>query len=125
MMEFTTPPSYGSTTVNVGAILKDDEVVYAGTSNTATHTASETDQDSNWPQPTSIKWEWAGKTADGQDISAEVDGALGKRLDRIDVMGEVPGFIKTIAGSVAGTRPYIFQVGSTRLPSLPTCVVQI
>lgn len=114
MMEYTTPPSYGSTTVNVGAILKDDEVVYAGTTNKATHTASETDPDSEWPQPTSIKWEWTGKTADGQEISAEVDGALGKRLDRVDVMGEVPGFIKAIAGSVAGTRPYIFQVGFTR-----------
>lgn len=110
MMEYTTPPSYGSTKVNIGAILKDDEIVYAGVDNKATHTASETDPDSDWPEPTSIKWEWAGKTADGQDVSAEVDGPLGKRLDRIDVMGEVPGFIKTIAGSVAGTRPYIFQV---------------
>lgn len=110
MMEFTTPPSYGSTKVNVGAILKDDEIVYAGATNTVTHTSSTTDETSGWPEPTSIKWEWTGKTADGQDVSAEVDGSLGKRLDRIDVMGEVPGFIKTIAGSVAGTKPYIFQV---------------
>lgn len=114
-MEYTTPPSYGSTTVNVGAILKDDEIVYAGTTNSATHTATEADPTSDWPQPTSVKWEWTGKTADGQDVSAVVDGPLGKRLDRIDVMGEVPGFIKAIAGSVAGTRPYIFQVRYTRL----------
>ena len=70
MMEYTTPPSYGSTKVNIGAILKDDEIVYAGVDNKATHTASETDPDSDWPEPTSIKWEWAGKTADGQDVSA-------------------------------------------------------
>lgn len=110
MMEFTTPPSYGSTKVNVGAILKDDEIIYAGVNNTATHTATTTDPDSDWPEPTAVKWEWQGETADGQKVSAEVDGPLGKRLDRIDVMGEVPGFIKSIAGSVAGTRPYIYQV---------------
>lgn len=116
MMEYTTPPSYGSTKVNVGGILKDGEIIYAGVDNTATHTASEQDPESDWPQPTSIKWTWQGKTADGQKVSAEVDGSLGKRLDRVDVMGEVPGFIKTIAGSVAGTRPYIFQVCRTRKP---------
>lgn len=110
MMEYTTPPSYGSTTVNVGGILKDGEIIYAGVGNSATHTASEQDPESEWPEPTSIKWSWDGKSADGQEVSAEVDGALGKRLDRVDVMGEVPGFIKTIAGSVAGTRPYIYQV---------------
>lgn len=109
MMEFTTPPSYGSTKVNVGGILKDGEIIYAGADNTVTHTASEQDPESQWPEPTSIQWTWSGKTSDGQEVSAEVDGSLGKRLDRVDVMGEVPGFIKTIAGSVAGTRPYIFQ----------------
>ncbi|KAJ5226996.1 survival factor 1 [Penicillium citrinum] len=109
MMEYTTPPSYGSTVVNVGGILKDGEIVYGGATNKITHTSSEQDPESEWPEPTSIKWEWTGKSADGQDIHAQVDGPLGKRLDRVDVMGEVPGFIKSIAGSVAGARPYIFQ----------------
>lgn len=118
MMEFTTPPSYGSTKVNVGGIVKDGEIVYAGTTNTVTHTASAQDPESEWPEPTSIKWEWTGKTADGQDFTAVVDGPLGKRQDRVDVMGEVPGFIKTIAGSVAGTRPYIFQVQPPTLPRI-------
>ena len=36
-------------------------------------------------------------------------GNLGKRRDRIDVMAEVPGFIKKIAETAAGTRPYIYQ----------------
>jgi hypothetical protein len=110
MMEYTTPPSYGSTVVNVGGIVKDDEIIYAGATNSATHTASANDADSNWPAPTSIKWVWEGKSKDEKDVRAELEGPLGDRLDRIDVMAEVPGFIKTIAGSVAGTRPYIFQV---------------
>lgn len=110
MMEYTTPPSYGSTTVNVGGIVKDGEIIYAGINNSATHTASSQDAESDWPEPKSIKWVWDGKSKEGQEVHAELDGALGNRLDRIDVMAEVPGFIKTIAGSVAGTRPYIFQV---------------
>jgi hypothetical protein len=110
MMEYTTPPSYGSTKVNVGGIVKDGKVVYAGTTNVVTHTEVGQDEGSDWPAPKAIKWEWSGKTTDDKEFTAEVDGALGPRLDRIDVMAEVPGFIKSIAGSVAGTRPYIFQV---------------
>jgi hypothetical protein len=109
MMEYTTPPSYGSTTVNVGGIVKDGEVIYAGTTNSVAHTETGQDEGSDWPAPKSIKWEWSGKTTDDKALTAEVNGALGSRLDRIDVMAEVPGFIKSIAGSVAGTRPYIFQ----------------
>ena len=109
-MEFTTPPSYGSTTVNVGGITKDGEIIYAGATNTATHTESTQDPESEWPEPTSIRWLWEGKMSDGKDVHAEVDSPLGPRLDRIDVMAEVPGFVKAIAGSVAGTKPYIFQV---------------
>ncbi|KAI9045210.1 survival factor 1 family protein [Aspergillus affinis] len=109
MMEYTTPPSYGSTVVNVGAILKDGEIVYAGVDNSATHTEVTQDPESEWPEPKSIKWVWDGKSKDGKEVSAHLEGAVGKRLDRIDVMAEVPGFIKSIAGSVAGARPYIFQ----------------
>lgn len=109
MMEYTTPPSYGSTKVNVGCIVKEDEVIYAGISNSAEHTETAQDEGSDWPAPTSIKWNWTGTTTDKKELTAEVNGALGPRLDRVDVMAEVPGFIKSIAGSVAGTRPYIFQ----------------
>ena len=110
MMEFTTPPSYGSTVVNVGGVVKDNEIIYAGIDNTATHIETTKDEESEWPEPKSIKWVWDGKSADEKEFHAELDGSLGKRLDRVDVMAEVPGFIKSIAGSVAGTRPYIFQV---------------
>lgn len=121
MMEYTTPPSYGSTVVNVGAIVKDGEVVYAGIDNSATHTEIAQDPESEWPEPKSIKWVWDGKSKDGKEVSAHLEGVVGKRLDRIDVMAEVPGFIKSIAGSVAGTRPYIFQVSlrSPRLQAAP------
>lgn len=112
MMEYTTPPSYNSTVVNVGGIVNDKEILYAGVTNSATHTEIGRDEESEWPEPKSIKWVWDGKSTDEKDLHAELEGPLGNRLDRIDVMAEVPGFIKSIAGSVAGTKPYIFQVRS-------------
>ncbi|KAL1955220.1 hypothetical protein VTO42DRAFT_8932 [Malbranchea cinnamomea] len=109
LMEYTTPPSYGSTLVSVGGIVKDGEIIYAGSTNTATHLESAKDSENDWPEPKSIKFTWTGKTKDCKEVDAVLEGSLGERLDRVDVMAEVPGFIKTIVGSVAGTKPYIYQ----------------
>lgn len=110
IMEFTTPPSYGSTTVNVGGIAKDGEIICAGCSNTATHVETKGDSDNDWPEPTRIKFTWSGTTKDGKPVEALLEGALEERLDRIDVMAEVPGFVKSIVKAAAGTKPYIYQV---------------
>ncbi|EER25005.1 hypothetical protein CPC735_016040 [Coccidioides posadasii C735 delta SOWgp] len=109
IMEYTTPPSYGSTVVNVGGIAKDGEIIYAGTSNTASHGEIVKDSENDWPEPKTIKFTWSGQNKDDKEVSAVLEGPLGQRLDRVDVMAEVPGFIKSIVGSVAGTRPYIYQ----------------
>lgn len=114
-MEYTTPPSYGSTVVNVGGIVKDGEIVYAGASNTATHTETHQDSHNDWPEPLSAKFTWSGKSKDGKDLEAVLEGSLGEKLDRVDVMAEIPGFVKAIVGSVAGTKPYIYQVSTSPL----------
>jgi hypothetical protein len=36
-------------------------------------------------------------------------GPLGDRLDRVDIMAEVPGFVKNIVAAAVGTKPYIYQ----------------
>ena len=110
MMEFTTPPSYGSTVVNVGGIVKDDGIMIAGCTNTATHTSIRQDSENDWPEPMGAKFQWMGKTKDGKDVEATIDGPLGERADRVDVMAEVPGFVKKIVAGAAGTKPYIYQV---------------
>ncbi|KAH6880684.1 oxidative stress survival, Svf1-like protein [Thelonectria olida] len=109
MMEFTTPPSYGTTTVNVGCIVKNNEVVIAGCNNTATHTAVKDDSENAWPEPTEVKYTWSGTNKDGKSVEALIEGPLGERADRIDIMAEVPGFVRTIIAGAAGTRPYIYQ----------------
>lgn len=113
VMEFTTPPSYGSTTVTVGAVVKDGEIVTANTESTATHVKTEGDTDDEWDAPSEIKYTWAGKSKDGKDVEGVLEGALGERLDRVDVMAEVPAIVKKIVASAAGTRPYVYQVSPT------------
>lgn len=111
MMEYTTPPSYGETVVNVGGIVKDGQIIWAGASPStkAVHTEVKGDKDNDWPEPGAATFTWDGKTIDGKDLQAEIKGTLGPRSDRVDVMGEVPKFVKQIVAGAAGTKPYIYQ----------------
>ncbi|KAJ0294379.1 hypothetical protein CBS470a_000670 [Colletotrichum nupharicola] len=115
MMEYTTPPSYGSTVVSVGGIAKDGELIYGGVTQTATHTKSKSDSVNEWPEPEEIKFTWSGKDQDGKAVDGSIVGALEERLDRVDVLAEVPGFVKKIVAGTAGTKPYIYQVSSCSL----------
>jgi len=110
-MEYTTPPSYGDTVVRVGGVATDGKVIAAGCIGSATHLKVVQDSENDWPEPTDVKYHWEGKTAEGKELSATVEGSLGKRLDRVDVMAEVPGFVKNIVAAAAGTKPYIYQWG--------------
>ncbi|KAL2169186.1 hypothetical protein VTG60DRAFT_6350 [Thermothelomyces hinnuleus] len=109
LMQFTTPPSYGSTVVSVGVIAKDGEIVVGGCKSDVTHIQTNSDSENDWPEPTTIKYTWAGTTKDGKQVEAFIEGGLEDRLDRIDVMAEVPGFVKKIVAGAAGTKPYIYQ----------------
>ncbi len=118
LMEFTTPPSYGSTVVSVGGIVKDGEIITAGSITTSEHTKTKQDSLNDWPEPTEVKFTWSGTTKDGKPVEAVIEGPLEDKLDRIDVMAEVPGFVKTIVASAVGTKPYIYQVSSTTFAEL-------
>jgi hypothetical protein len=110
MMEYTTPPSYGRTVVNVSGIAKDGEIICAGTSSSATHLAASQDSVNDWPEPKEVLFKWTGKSSQGEEVTAEIMGELGQRQDRVDVLSHIPGFVKTIVGGVVGTKPYIYQV---------------
>ncbi|PHH88524.1 hypothetical protein CDD83_7431 [Cordyceps sp. RAO-2017] len=109
MMEFTTPPSYGSTVVNVGGILKEGEIVMAGANHQAVHVEIKGDPENEWPEPSDVKFVWQGEDKDGKQVEAVIECCLGDRVDRVDVMAEVPGFVKRIVAGAAGTKPYIYQ----------------
>ncbi|KAI1386506.1 oxidative stress survival, Svf1-like protein, partial [Hypoxylon trugodes] len=116
LMEFTTPPSYGTTVVDVGGIAREGEIVTAGTSCGAKHLKTKQDGENDWPEPTDIRFSWTGATKDGKAVEAFIETSLGNRTDRIDVMAEVPGFVKTIVASAAGTKPYIYQFFPHSIP---------
>ena len=92
--------------------MQDGDIICAGSSNSATHVEIRDDPENEWPEPAAVKFEWSGTTKGGKPVTAELAGSLGERLDRVDVMAEVPGFVKAFVGSVAGTKPYIYQVAS-------------
>ncbi|KAI1470619.1 oxidative stress survival, Svf1-like protein [Daldinia caldariorum] len=118
MMEFTTPPSYGTTVVDVGGIAKDGEIVIAGPNCGAKHLKTKQDTENDWPEPTDIKFSWSGTTKDGKSVEAVIECAMGERVDRIDVMAEVPGFVKKIVANAAGTKPYIYQFFPHNIPTV-------
>ena len=105
-MEYTTPPSYGSTVVSVGGIAVDGKIICAGSSNSAKHSEIKGDPENDWPEPGAVDFTWS----DGKGTEADLQGPLGPRLDRVDVMAEVPKFVKQIVAGAAGTKPYIYQV---------------
>ncbi|KAL2267842.1 hypothetical protein VTJ83DRAFT_5119 [Remersonia thermophila] len=109
LMQFTTPPSYGSTAVTVGVVAKDGEIVVGGCNSDVVHLKTKGDSENEWPEPTHIRYTWSGTGKDGKPVEAAIEGALEDRLDRIDVMAEVPGFVKKIVSTAAGTKPYIYQ----------------
>ena len=113
MMEFTTPPSYGSTVVNVGGIVQGDKILIAGANNSAKHPKVRQDLENEWPEPESVSFNWKGITSEDEDVEAILEGDLGPRLDRVDVLAKVPGFIKAIVGGTVGTKPYIYQYSPT------------
>jgi hypothetical protein len=109
MWEFTTPPSYGSTSISVGCVAVDGKILIAGADCKPTHVSSALDKELGWPEPTEARFEWHGK--DG--ASADLGGKLGKRVDRIDVLAEVPGFVKVIIAQAGGLKPFIYQFHPT------------
>jgi len=112
MMQYTTPPSYGSTVVNVGGVAMDGKIVSAGTQCSASHPQVKDDSEVGWPEPSTAYFGWQGTTKDNKVMVAECSGSLGTRIDRVDIMAEVPKFVKQIVAGAAGTRPYIYQVST-------------
>lgn len=104
-MEYTTPPSYGSTVVSVGGVATDGQILFAGAMPPISHDETAPDSDNAWPEPKAATFKWEGSNG-----SAELSGSLGARTDRVDVMGEMPKFVKNIVAGASGTKPYIYQV---------------
>lgn len=105
MMEFMTPPSYGSAKVTIGGIAEDGKIIHAGGQDPVQHISTKVDPETEWPAPEAAKFEWK---ADGKTV-ATISGSLLPRADRVDVLAQIPSFLKMIIAQAANTKPFIYQ----------------
>jgi hypothetical protein len=117
VMEFVTPVSYGSSRSSVGAVVRNDKLLATAVDVKIAHVEAHED-DVGWPAPKKIEFVVDGPKIDAPDadidsphhkVHAVVEGALDKLVDRVDVMAEIPTFVKRLASGVSGARPYIYQ----------------
>lgn len=117
IMEFTTPKSYASTKVSVGFVSNDDGIIASSINNDFNHLKQTQDEQNGWPKPNAIEINIHGIKPDASDEQVKNgEGKLEVKLhsdltlvERVDVMSEIPMFVKNIVSGVAGTKPYIYQ----------------
>ena len=121
LIEFITPKSYAHTKVSVGIVTDDKNILALTVDNDFKHVDSTVDS-VGWPVPKSFCCKFNGllstvsnekiqndETTDADKFTAVVETPLNKLIERIDVMNEVPQFVKNIVSGVVGTKPYIYQ----------------
>lgn len=115
LMEFTTPHSYDEQKSSIGSVVHNDELISTAAHCRTVHRSTKTD-DVGWPVPTDISFEINGPKIESSDadisknmVKATVSGAIPHMVDRVDVMAEIPSFLKKVAHGVSGTKPYIYQ----------------
>ena len=96
----------------------------------AVHHDKNSDDFTGYDVPSTISYHWAGPSvapgAEGK-LSADLSVPVGKPgqeiglIEKVDVMAEIPGFVKAVVSYVAGTKPYIYQVSLLSLSLFPTC----
>lgn len=115
VMEFKTPQSYGNQRSSIGAVVKDGKLLMTAVNVDIEHLDKELDSvdDANWEVPTGITFNLAGPQigagTDAPTVKVEVRGKLPHRVDRVDVMAQLPSFVKRVASGLSGARPFIYQ----------------
>lgn len=117
VMDYTTPPSYGSSRVTIGGVASADKLLFTSANATVEHVETKEDEEVGWQVPTLIKFECEGPKIDVADEDVAKPENRGKavlkgnltHLERMDVMAEIPAFLKSLASTVSGTKPYIYQ----------------
>jgi len=81
----------------------------------ANHLDTQVDKDTGYNVPGRLSFDWAGPSiipdATGTvSATLEVQTNAEALLEKVDVLGEVPGVVKSVV-HMTGTKPYIYQVG--------------
>ncbi|KAF6012203.1 hypothetical protein HII13_001776 [Brettanomyces bruxellensis] len=114
IMEYTTPPSYNTTTVSTAMVVdKDGKPVLCTLNNKTEHLDTYKDEDCGWMVPRKMKYTMEGVNSEGKKTTAVVTADLQIMSERVDVMSEIPQLVKNIVSGIAGTRPYIYQYSNS------------
>ncbi len=126
----------GGVVVNIGSLVVADKLVSvtaetiwpkedptpgeAVVQSKATHLQPEHDPDTGYKKPNEILFEWKGVSLNPEaagNITAHQQVSLGTvakpegLIEKVDVLAEIPYVVKVAVSYVAGTKPYIYQVG--------------
>lgn len=87
----------------------------------AQHVNGVHDPETGYPQPTGLVFRWAAPSV-LPDAPGVVEGTLTLDvgspsepkglIEKVDVLAEIPTVVKAVVNYVAGTKPYIYQVGA-------------
>jgi hypothetical protein len=141
-MEFTTTDAYGKTGAgsgyvmsNVGSLVVGQKLVAVSGETTwpgdsadegavvsrVRQLLPEHDPDTGYAQPTELQYKWRapivlpGVSGDAQaTLSVDLGSPAAPKglIEKVDVMAEIPGFVKAVVSYVAGTKPYIYQASA-------------
>ena len=100
VMEFTTPKSYAKTRVNIGILVKGDKIISTSIDNDVVHENPKIND--IWPVPQKI-------TFQDPKNGWKLTGNLDHLVERVDVMAEIPQFVKNLVSNISGAKPYIYQ----------------
>ncbi|KAI8077054.1 oxidative stress survival, Svf1-like protein [Thamnidium elegans] len=112
MMQFQTTKQYGSVNINQGSLVLNDKLVCVSVENEVELLNRKKDEDTDYDIPEKIKLTWKGKTLkeDGEpkDVSIVMLVEPKNLIDKIDVLAEIPYFLRKIVQSLI-VKPYIYQ----------------
>ncbi|GEQ72197.1 hypothetical protein JCM33374_g5883 [Metschnikowia sp. JCM 33374] len=96
--------------VNVAIVTSKDSIIATSIDNEIVHENAAVDE-VGWTVPKSITFNFTEGTS--EKPVATVHGDLKQLVERVDVMAEIPQFVKNIVSGVSGAKPYIYQFCNT------------
>lgn len=114
MMQFQTTKQYGAININQGSIVLHDKLISVCVENGVELLDLKKDEETDYDIPQRIKLTWKGKTIkqegeeEAKDVSVEMIVTVKNLIDKIDVLNEIPWFLKKLVQAFV-VKPYIYQ----------------
>jgi len=109
VLQFVTPAKYGSFDISYGAFAHKGQLVAVTVENVVEHVDTTPDPDTGYDVPAQKNYTWKGSTLDGEKaFEAYLTVRPEKLCDRIDVLGELPYFLRVIIQALV-TKPFLYQ----------------